>query len=166
MTGVQTCALPILTAIYNRRYFDLKLNEEVARAIRYKCPLSILMVDIDKFKIFNDTYGHQKGDVVLTATAKLLHDSLRGTDIICRYGGEEIAIILPETTGINACKIAEKCRLHVEKGTVKVAGVPVTVSIGVAEFKGLDTPEKLIKIADLALYRAKEKGRNQVVLQS
>lgn len=153
-----------LTAIYNRRYFDLKLNEELTRAIRYKSPLSMLMIDIDNFKKFNDTYGHQKGDLVLTATAQLLHDSIRGTDIICRYGGEEIVIILPETTGSNASKIAEKCRNAVEKGAAKIAGVVVTVSIGVSELKGISTPGNLIKLADLALYTAKKQGKNQVVV--
>lgn len=155
-----------LTGIYNRRYFDLKLNEEVTRAIRYKCKLSMMMVDIDDFKKFNDTYGHQKGDLVLAATAKLLRESLRGTDSICRYGGEEIVILLPETKGDNAVKIAEICRLKVEKESIKIAGVVVTVSIGVSEFIGLDTPEKLIKAADLALYQAKKQGKNQVVLKS
>jgi len=155
-----------LTGIYNRRYFDLKLNEEVIRAIRYKSKLSMLMIDIDNFKLFNDKYGHQKGDLVLTATAKLLSDSLRVTDIICRYGGEEIVIILPETKGSDAYKIAEKCRMKVEKGSIETAGVVVTVSIGVSEFKGRNTPEDFIQSTDLALYQAKRQGKNQSVIEN
>jgi len=153
-----------LTGLYNRRYFDLKLNEEVIRAIRYRRPLSVLMIDIDHFKKFNDKFGHQKGDTVLAAVAHILSDSLRGSDIICRYGGEEIVVVLPETTGRNAHRIGDNCRKNVENGSPEAAGVVVTVSVGASELVGVDTPETLIESADLALYQAKKRGRNQVVL--
>lgn len=152
-----------LTGIYNRRYFDLKIREEVSRALRYKRALSVLMIDIDHFKKVNDKYGHQKGDEVLSAVAGLLKGSLRGTDIVCRYGGEEIVVILPETTAKNACKIGEGCRERIAARTTEAVVGGVTVSVGVAEMRGVDTPEQLIAAADRALYEAKDNGRNRVV---
>jgi diguanylate cyclase (GGDEF)-like protein len=154
-----------LTRLYNRRWFDTKLAEETERAARYKHPLSLLMIDIDHFKKFNDTWGHQKGDEVLAVVAGLLKRSVRSSDIICRYGGEEIAVILPETAGRQGLKVADTCRTRVEGLSAKQTGVTVTVSIGVACLTaGWATPEKLIKNADSALYTAKETGRNKVCL--
>jgi len=154
-----------LTKLFNRRYFDSKLLDEITRSIRYRHPLCLLMIDIDHFKSFNDTYGHQKGDLVLAAVAGILVKSLRSEDIVCRYGGEEIAVILPETIGKNACKVAENCRGKVEQLSKDQAEVVVTVSIGVAELPAKNsTPENLIKAADEALYKAKAAGRNKVVI--
>jgi len=152
-----------LTGLYNRRHFDEKIAEEVSRAARYKRELSLLMADIDRFKAVNDRYGHQKGDDTLAAVAEILRTSLRGTDIVCRYGGEEIAVLLPETSEPNAARIAELCRSKIEAGTTKSLGIDVTVSIGVSAFAEGDTPELLVKAADGALYKAKEGGRNRVV---
>lgn len=152
-----------LTGIYNRRYFDLKINEEVSRAIRYKRPLSLLMIDIDYFKKVNDTYGHPQGDRILSAVAQIVKESLRCTDLICRYGGEEIIVILPETKGKNAYAIGEKCRKKVATETKNIITDGVTVSIGVSEFSGIKTPEALITEVDRGLYQAKENGRNRVV---
>lgn len=152
-----------LTGLYNRRHFDGKIAEEVSRAARYGRELSLLMVDIDHFKAVNDRYGHQKGDEVLAAVAETLRASLRGTDIVCRYGGEEIAVLLPETSADNAARIAELCRAKIEAATMNSLGVGVTVSIGVSSYAAGDTAELLVKAADGALYKAKEGGRNRVV---
>ena len=153
-----------LTKLFNRRYFDTKLLEEITRAIRYRHPLSILMIDIDHFKGFNDSYGHQKGDEVLAAVSSIVSQSFRNEDIICRYGGEEIVVILPETPGQAACKAADVCRAKVEAQSKNYAELTVTISIGVAELsRDCALPEKLISAADSALYKAKAAGRNQVV---
>jgi two-component system, sensor histidine kinase LadS len=153
-----------LTGAYNRRYFDEKIREEVSRALRYERSLSLLMIDIDHFKKVNDDYGHQKGDQVLAAVAGILKGSLRGTDIVCRYGGEEIAVILPETSADNAWKIGENCRKNIAAQSARTVDRGVTVSIGVSELVGIGKSAHFIKMADLALYRAKKNGRNQVVL--
>ncbi len=156
-----------LTGLNNRRFFDDKLNEEINRAIRYKRPLSLIMVDIDHFKKFNDNYGHQKGDEVLAVVSDILKKSIRSMDYICRYGGEEIAIILPETEITAAERVAETCREKVEKLSVKKAAVSVTVSLGVSSVTDMvKTYEKIISSADQALYKAKESGRNKVISAS
>jgi diguanylate cyclase (GGDEF)-like protein len=156
-----------LTGLYNRRFFDSKLTEEINRARRYKHPLTLLMIDIDRFKVFNDTYGHQKGDEVLALVASILRNSVRNVDILCRYGGEEMVIILPETASKAACVVAETCRLKVAELSKERSNVEITVSIGVSEISELiATSEKLIFTADLALYQAKETGRNKVSLYS
>lgn len=154
-----------LTQLYNRRYFDDKLKEEIERAQRYGRPLSLIMNDIDHFKKFNDTYGHQKGDEVLQVVAKILRDKTRYNDINCRYGGEEMVIILPETTLEEAGEVAEHLRVMVMEGAEEEAGVHITISMGVSCITPeVDTPEKLIHTADAALYTAKNKGRNQVAI--
>ncbi len=151
-----------LTGLRNRRHFDEKIAEEVSRAARYGRDLSLLMIDIDRFKAVNDRYGHQKGDEALAAVAGIIRASLRSTDIVCRYGGEEIAVLLPETGLDDAARIAELCRSKLEAGTPKPLGFGVTVSIGVSALAEGDTPELLVKAADGALYAAKEGGRNRV----
>ncbi|MDA3850767.1 MAG: GGDEF domain-containing protein, partial [Spirochaetaceae bacterium] len=151
-----------LTGLYNRRYFDTKLEEEYKRAQRYHRPLSLVMIDIDHFKKFNDTYGHQKGDEVLTGVAVILQETSRNLDILCRYGGEEMIFILPETPGEQALKMAQFCCTRVEENSTEIAEVAVTISLGVANItpwtKG---PEDLLNRADSALYLAKDGGRNQ-----
>ena len=152
-----------LTGLYNRRAFNALLEEEVARSRRFKHSLSLLMIDIDHFKRVNDTYGHQAGDAILQGLSERLTGQSRALDRVCRYGGEEIAMILPETD--DAVGLAERLRAAVEEapfdiGTGKV--VSITVSIGAACCPGdADTAPTLVSAADTALYDAKEGGRNR-----
>ncbi|WP_434136958.1 diguanylate cyclase (plasmid) [Pseudomonas luteola] len=155
-----------LTGLYNRRYLDESFKQLHARSLRHNKPYSILMIDIDHFKRFNDTYGHAGGDVVLGEVGKLL-SGLRGEDIACRYGGEELAVALPETDTERAVQVAERIRSEVQQISIQFNGKPlpsITVSIGVATFPadGKDSEDIRLK-ADLALYRAKREGRNKVV---
>lgn len=151
-----------LTGLYNRRYFDMKLNEEFQRAKRYQRPLSLIMVDIDHFKLFNDNYGHQKGDEVLAGVSQILTETSRSMDILCRYGGEEMAFILPETPGKQALGMANFCCQRVEENSREIAECTVTISLGVSNIKAEDKDgSEILARADKALYRSKEKGRNQ-----
>ena len=155
-----------LTGLYNRREFEDRLREEVQRARRYSKPLSVLILDIDHFKDVNDRYGHQAGDEALIAVADLIRLSARPMDVVCRYGGEELAVILPETDGNGAAIVAERIRASVaESLTTTSQGdeIQVTVSIGFATFpQDGDTGPGLVKAADEALYAAKQDGRNLV----
>ncbi len=150
-----------LTGLYNRRHFDQKLNEEFQLALRYCRPLSLLLLDVDHFKHFNDTYGHDQGDRVLQAIAKVLQ-TLRAVDVPCRHGGEEFAVILPNTPIDKAVLTAERLRGVVAQ--TEVDGLAVTMSIGVAACPPLivDRPDSLVKAADQALYVSKQAGRNRV----
>ncbi len=157
-----------LTGLYVRRYFDLRMQEQLAAAVRYGRPFSMMMFDIDHFKQFNDTHGHQTGDAVLRQFAELLRKNTRGTDICCRYGGEEMAIVLPETEMEEAALLANKLcahvRKHVFRGTEEQA-LHVTTSVGVASYvEDYERPEQMVEAADEALYQAKELGRNRVEL--
>lgn len=155
-----------LTGLYVRRYFDLRLDEEFEQAKRYGRTFAILLFDIDHFKKFNDSYGHQTGDMVLKQFAELLTENTRRSDICCRYGGEEMAVILPET-GLNeasmlANKLCARIRSHSFTGTEHQA-LSVTASIGVAGYgTGWAGPSQLVEAADQALYEAKRLGRNRV----
>jgi diguanylate cyclase (GGDEF)-like protein len=151
-----------LTGLWNRRYFDDRLEAEFSLARRSPRPLAVLMIDIDKFKPINDTFGHATGDEVLRRVANLLCDSVRTEDIVCRYGGEEFAIIAPTISGASIT-VAERLRAAVESLAIVAAGkqLKVTVSIGVA-FHDTAPDVSLIKQADEALYRAKQSGRNRV----
>jgi len=155
-----------LTDIYNRRYLDRRVEEEVERSNRYSLPLSILLLDIDHFKTVNDSFGHQTGDAVLKNLGKLLVDTVRNTDIVARYGGEEICIIATNTVGTSAVDLAERLRVLIQSTALAVTDevpVNVTVSFGVATmFTEVATAEALMKCADRALYRAKKEGRNRV----
>lgn len=157
-----------LTGLFVRRYFDLRLDEEFAAADRYGRTFSILLFDIDHFKQFNDTHGHQTGDRVLQQFARLLEDNTRGSDICCRYGGEEMAVILPETPLDEAVLLANKLCAQVRDYTflgTEEQPLSVTTSIGVAQHNpGMNYPAALVEAADQALYRAKELGRNRVEL--
>ena len=158
-----------LTRIPNRRCFMETLLKEFERSRRSKEPLSVIMCDIDNFKMYNDTYGHIKGDKCLQKVAQAINTSLkRPTDFCARYGGEEFVILLPNTPLKGALHVAERIRSNVEKMNILnekslPAGV-VTLSLGVASTEELTpfTPETLIKNADAALYKAKEQGKNQV----
>jgi two-component system cell cycle response regulator len=155
-----------LTKIYNHRYFQEQLNREFARSERTAKPLSLVLLDIDHFKRFNDTYGHQQGDVVLKELARVLQGSIRACDVLARYGGEEFAVIMPETERTVCGKVAERLRAAVEAHRVPGQNEPlqVTVSMGVGSMPSEDisTAAALVAAADKALYRAKENGRNRV----
>jgi len=163
----QMAELDGLTGIYNRRHLERRLVGELDRMARYQHGMAVLMVDIDHFKRVNDEFGHLLGDEVLRHISVLFTNNLRKLDILCRFGGEEFAILLPETIGENARKVAEKLRHKVE--AYNFAGVPrpVTVSIGHADYPEHGrTRDELIKSADAALYAAKQAGRNRVVSYS
>ena len=150
-----------LTEAKNRRAFNEKIAEEWSRARRYGTPLSLVMFDVDKFKSYNDTYGHQAGDNVLKILARTVMGLVRTTDFFARYGGEEFALILPNTDAEGAYVLAERLRERVEKAAWKER--PVTASFGVASLEeGLVCGEDLVERADAALYQSKERGRNRV----
>lgn len=157
-----------LTGLYNRRYMEETLGREIMRANRSKRPLGIMMVDVDYFKSFNDTYGHETGDTVLTQVGMMLKSSVRGGDVVCRYGGEEFTIILPEASLGIARQRAEALRKGVEELVVRYAGKSlerITISVGLAAMPDHGvTAEELLREADVALYRAKQEGRNRVVV--
>ena len=158
-----------LTKLYNRRFFMNQLMQEMDRSRRYQSPLSLLMIDIDNFKNYNDTNGHPAGDALLEKVAKLFLRTVRKTDYVTRYGGEEFAIILPETLLLNAKLVAEKLRRTIEKehfdNQEAQPGKNLTISLGVAEQKKeLNSSEDFIISADEALYKSKEAGRNRVTL--
>lgn len=155
-----------LTGLYVHRYFQSALSNEVARANRHGLPLSLVMLDVDDFKKFNDTYGHQVGDVVLRELALIIRRTAREYDIAARYGGEEFGIILPSTSLFQANRLAKRLREAIE-GTVVVSSrrkLRVTVSQGVSEHEIGGDRDELIRRADLALLQAKRAGKNQVVV--
>lgn len=151
-----------LTDLYNRRHLDQTLDKELKRARRYGHPLSIMMFDVDHFKIFNDTHGHDQGDRVLISMGQTMKSSVRNVDICCRYGGEEFLIILPDTDRQGAMILAERVRQDVQNTLVD--GLQVTVSIGVSTYPLADvaTHDAFIESADRMLYVCKESGRNCV----
>lgn len=154
-----------LTTLNNRAVFDMELNREFQRAKRYRRDLSLVMFDIDHFKKFNDTYGHQTGDKVLREIGEIVHRNTRIHDIPCRYGGEEFALILPETQLENSLLHSERLRKTVSAHPFNDSEtrLSVTISVGVAAVgDSFETADDLIAAADQALYRAKENGRNQV----
>jgi len=160
-----------LTGLFNRRYLEESLEREIAKAIRYNLSLGLIMLDVDHFKAFNDTYGHLAGDVVLRYLSDLLVKYSRKEDIACRYGGEEFILVLPGTSIEVAKQRAEKLRSIVERGKPIYHDdnrLPnVAISLGVAMLPDhANTAITLIATADDALYQAKENGRNQVVIQN
>lgn len=154
-----------LTGLFNRRFFNASLVKKVAAARRSDTPLSLLMMDVDRFKLFNDTYGHPEGDRVLSALGVLATASLREEDIACRYGGEEFVVILHNADRPAAQEVAERIRAECENRAVqpgKRQAVHVTVSIGIAQLEPGETAEDFLLRADQALYRAKQAGRNRI----
>jgi diguanylate cyclase (GGDEF)-like protein len=152
-----------LTGIFNRRYFEQKMREELDRATRYEEQLSVLMIDIDHFKEVNDEYGHLLGDEVLRQVSNLFTTQLRKVDFVCRYGGEEFATLMPSTPGEKALQVAEKLRRKIAGWHFPGVQKSITVSIGVAEYpEHGETRDSLVRAADAALYLAKQKGRNRV----
>lgn len=164
----ELAAIDDLTMIMNRRFGMRRLREEFSRSTRHGSPMSVMMIDIDHFKNFNDTFGHNAGDAVLKVVAEILGSSLRSEDMVCRYGGEEFLLLL-SGAGMNDSAIAaERIRRVVEAQVIKwgSSSLSVTISIGVATYPIVKASvcEELVTYADKALYIAKESGRNQVVL--
>ncbi len=156
-----------LTKVFVNRYFQFRLKEEVEHAKRYKTNLSLVFIDLDSFKPINDNYGHQVGDQILVKAAQLMKEVFRSTDVVCRYGGDEFAVILPKTRSEEAVLICERLRERIEKLDTAVDPniiLRVTLSIGVATWSSSMDQEALIKAADTALYASKTAGRNRVSL--
>jgi diguanylate cyclase (GGDEF)-like protein len=159
----QLAYLDGLTGIFNRRFFELRMAEELDRARRFGAGMAVIMVDIDHFKRLNDEFGHLLGDEVLRQISSIFHQQLRKIDVVCRYGGEEFAILLSQTDPQHALMVAEKLRAVVEGW--QFPGVPrsVTISAGTANYPDHGTTrDELVKAADAGLYSAKQAGRNQV----
>jgi diguanylate cyclase (GGDEF)-like protein len=155
-----------LTSACNRREFVKRAELEMQRSVRHGTPLSVLMLDIDHFKRINDSQGHAGGDTVLVGLTKLIHGKLRGSDLLARIGGEEFAILLPDTTLDGATALAERVRQAVQEQQVplKDGTLSYTVSIGVTQRRGEENQfEKVLATADAALYQAKNSGRNRVI---
>ena len=150
-----------LTLLFNRRKFDELLEYEMERDRRYRSGLSILFCDIDNFKRINDKYGHDVGDSILSTFASKVKNSVRKSDIVARWGGEEFVLLIPNTTAEIARTIAEKIRKMIENTDFPIVG-KATASFGVTHSLGEDNRDTVIKRADESLYRAKEKGRNRV----
>jgi diguanylate cyclase (GGDEF)-like protein len=155
-----------LSGLASRRYFESRLAEEWARRERYGGNLAIASFDLDRFKALNDSLGHAAGDVAIRRFGEIMREEIRGTDIACRYGGEEFAILFPETPAAAARAVAERIRAAVESVRFEAAGRPfrITVSAGVAGADGVPDGKGLLVRADRALYAAKGEGRNRVVL--
>ncbi|HTB22254.1 MAG TPA: diguanylate cyclase [bacterium] len=156
-----------LTGLRNFRFFSTRIVEEVQRAKRYRHQLSLLMLDIDHFKKFNDTHGHQAGNHALQHLARVVGDTVRDTDSVARYGGEEFAFILPETSKRLAFELAERVRANVESSPVVLQGHhhKITVSLGLATIpRDAFSWQALVEAADQALYQSKQSGRNRVTL--
>ena len=154
-----------LTKLYNLRHFYNLLEVEIDRCRRYGHSLALLLLDIDNFKVYNDTYGHLEGDKVLVKIGQIIRSCLRTMDSAYRYGGEEFTVILPETTAQEANNVANRIRIAVElENFIPKAGkvATVTISIGVTEYHNDEQLSEFIKRADQAMYLSKEKGRNTI----
>lgn len=157
-----------LTGLYNRRFFDESLKRELARAQRSRSSCSVIMVDLDHFKRINDTYGHEGGDLVLKAAARIMLERVRASDVVCRYGGEELVLMLPDCDAGEAAKCAETIRLSltgivIQHGGQRIANI--SASFGVAQWsEGAGSEQDLLQAADQALYAAKKGGRNCVLV--
>ncbi|OGT78061.1 MAG: hypothetical protein A3I78_00790 [Gammaproteobacteria bacterium RIFCSPLOWO2_02_FULL_56_15] len=155
-----------LTGIYQRRYLDLRLKEEMHSAMRYQHPLSLMMLDVDHFKQVNDRFGHSTGDEVLKKLASIMIQGTRLSDVVGRYGGEEFMIIVPHINQRDVEIVAERIRRSI--ANCDINGIRVTVSIGIAHFDGRPDKveyDRLLELADGALYEAKETGRNKLVIR-
>ncbi|CAG7656463.1 diguanylate cyclase [Paenibacillus allorhizosphaerae] len=158
-----------LTGVYNRRYFDHQIQVELGRIRRYPAPISMVFIDIDRFKSINDTHGHHVGDLVLQGLAHLLQHHLRATDLLARFGGEEFVIAMPNTPGADAKKTVEAILACTHKGPVaqnEGQSYHITFSAGVSEWHPGMTVDEWIRNSDDAMYEAKQRGRNQVVIRT
>jgi diguanylate cyclase (GGDEF)-like protein len=155
-----------LTELWNRQAMETRLRQEWARMSRHEEVMAFVMIDIDHFKMINDHFGHPAGDRVLCATTRLLSAQCRESDMACRYGGEEFAVILPNTRSNDAVIFAERCRQDIENMTLPAHDrvIKVTASFGVADSEGIHVREDLVHRTDEALYQAKHDGRNRVVV--
>ncbi len=157
-----------LTGLTNRRGMLRKIKEEKVRYKRSKKPFSLILLDIDDFKKINDKYGHDQGDLVLKKIAETLKNSVREQDTVCRWGGEEFLIFLPETTIEGAKTLADKLRKKVEELEIKLLNkksIHLTVTLGISVFDDPDKEiESILKEIDLALYKGKEEGKNRVII--
>jgi diguanylate cyclase (GGDEF)-like protein len=163
----QLAYLDGLTGIFNRRFFEMRIMEEIERARRYGMNLAVVMADIDQFKKLNDEFGHLLGDEVLRQVSSVFSQNLRKIDVVCRYGGEEFALLLSQANAQQAYVIAEKLRKLVEGWQFPGVPRPVTISAGVASFPEHGASrDEVVRAADNALYTAKQMGRNRIVLNS
>ncbi len=169
-TADELATIDELTGLFNRRYFNRVLPQEIERARRYKHDLTLAMLDVDHFKVYNDTNGHQAGDRVLRKIARILQESFRDADIVVRYGGEEFVVIMPETTRLpgNGVDFVDRARRLVEEADIRfnAPGAPkrVTVSGGVASFPSqAQNAQELVRRADDAQFKAKRAGRNRIL---
>lgn len=153
-----------LTGANNRAAFDSTIEKEVERSHRHHMPLSLAVIDIDFFKTVNDTFGHSTGDTVLRKVTEIIKETLRASDELFRYGGEEFAVILNGTDSEGATNVSERIRNEIENAYIEHEGtaIPVTVSIGISSLTTRDDAKRLFNKADAALYRAKETGRNKI----
>ena len=158
-----------LTGLVNRRRFIEALDAEIERARRFRSPLTIVLADLDNFKQVNDAFGHHGGDVVLRAFADLIRSHVRDVDVSGRIGGEEFAILLPDTDRAGAARVAERMRRSLNAVTIAISdgdSVRAASSFGVAELEPDQSGDELLRAADAALYRAKDEGKNRVVTAS
>lgn len=159
-----------LTGLYNRRYFDRHLTVMLDKAREQGRDMAVMLLDMDHFKSVNDNYGHDVGDAVLREFAVRLRRNIRGVDLACRFGGEEFVVLMPDTDFRHAQGVAERVRMAIAERSFEFAAgrtLPITVSVGVSlNESDMDTPEALLKRADIALYRAKREGRNRVVFDA
>lgn len=166
--SLQMAIVDPLTGLNNRRYLETHLAGLLDQSASRGQPLSMMVLDIDHFKAINDTYGHDVGDEVLRAFAKRVREVTREADLVCRLGGEEFVVLMPDSDAVSASVIAERVRYAIEAQSFVVSGtarpVPVTVSIGLAESRGERSPDSFFRRADKALYRSKSEGRNRVTL--
>ncbi len=154
-----------LTGLYMRDIFNEMLEKEFQLFLRQGQSLALMMIDVDDFKHYNDTYGHQGGDTVLKTMGEVLQHTVRKSDIGCRYGGEELVVIMPQTDHQTAMEVAERVRSKIEK--IDLDGKHVTVSIGVSQAtSSMKSSKTLLKLADDALYQAKNRGKNRVIAAS
>src|ERR687898_244129 len=168
---IEMAVIDGLTGLHNRRYLDSHLQTLFDRGVARRRPLSVMITDLDRFKLINDTHGHDGGDDVLREFARRLRKNVRGIDLACRFGGEEFVVVMPDTDGEVAEKVAERIRAEIALMPFAVGHdgktIEVTVSVGVSSLKrGADTVEALMKRADMALYEAKTAGRNRVVAKA
>ena len=157
-----------LTGLYNRRYMEAVFKQQLSRVTRHLHPLGIIMIDIDHFKLFNDTHGHAAGDALLRELARFLQNHIRSEDVACRYGGEEFILIMPDASLETARQRAEQLRgeakgIHIHDAGLSLEGITLSLGVAVYPQHGRNR-EDVMRAADAALYRAKQEGRDKVIV--